>query len=397
MGNPTDGDIARLIAELAQGQPDVRNAAKLTLTKIGTAAVLPLIAVLAHRDRRLVFEAAQVLETIRDTRAVVPLLLLYRRGIYFDVYGFRTWGTRVIAPLVDALRFVDYVYIAHIAHILEAIGQPAVPHLLHGLNDPDDHVRLGAIMTLGVLRETRALEPLVQALRAPWWRERFKAAVALGWLGQDGALSSLLGALRDDTLAVRLVATRAIGAICCGPNLQRRQLRASLRAMSLVDHVAAALVEELRDEQGTIRLAALRALWPDPRFLDDLVPLLDDPYEQVRDEALQILVWTDSDRWLPRVIDGLQTTDERMLLKVIRTLGDLGDPRAVKPLVSQLHSTNYGVQTATIDSLQTLGSPMALPALEHLRHECLSQDPGRAALVAGVIDQLRRRQERTAG
>ncbi|NPV61520.1 MAG: HEAT repeat domain-containing protein [Methanotrichaceae archaeon] len=62
-----------LIQSLGDGSPRVSDQAKLSLVKIGSSVVLPLIAALRHDNTTLRANAAQVLGRLHDARAVGPL------------------------------------------------------------------------------------------------------------------------------------------------------------------------------------------------------------------------------------------------------------------------------------------------------------------------------------
>jgi HEAT repeat protein len=80
----------------------------------------------------------------------------------------------------------------------------------------DGFIRGRAAQTLGLIGDTRAVEPLIQTLNdADRW-VRMAAAWALGRLGDARAVGKLLQALDDEDWLVRTEASRALGRI--GPD-----------------------------------------------------------------------------------------------------------------------------------------------------------------------------------
>jgi len=73
--------------------------------------------------------------------------------------------------------------------------------------------RQAAAEALGKLGDTRAVEPLVAALRGEDVEVRRTAAWALGEIGDARAVDPLIAALGDEDAEVRRVAARALGEI----------------------------------------------------------------------------------------------------------------------------------------------------------------------------------------
>jgi hypothetical protein len=100
-----------------------------------------------------------------------------------------------------------------------AIGAPTahadnLEELAETLENSEHHKpRIAAAVSLGRLKDVRALEPLVGALRDSHRSVRAVAAAALGHLGDARALPALQRATKDDDKIVRKRATEAIAAI----------------------------------------------------------------------------------------------------------------------------------------------------------------------------------------
>lgn len=101
----------------------------------------------------------------------------------------------------DTWFYVDDLTRQDCGDMLERMGPPAVPHLLHALgrSDLSPKGRRLLALALGGTRDARAFEPLVRLLRTdPSWQVRADAATALAELGDRRALEPLREAERKD-------------------------------------------------------------------------------------------------------------------------------------------------------------------------------------------------------
>lgn len=96
-------------------------------------------------------------------------------------------------------------------------------NLLHGQSEK---TRIAAAVSLGRLRDSRSLRPLVRALADDSAVVRALAATALGHLGNADALPALRRASKDRDRSVRRNATQAIARIRFGKNPPRKPRRA---------------------------------------------------------------------------------------------------------------------------------------------------------------------------
>ena len=106
-------------------------------------SVMEQIAALSDEDWAVREDAASVLATLKDPRAV--------------------------APLVRALRDSDRAVREAAKAALFAIGEPAVPALGDCLDDPELQVQEAASAVLAEIADYRAFDALVAALRSGDW------------------------------------------------------------------------------------------------------------------------------------------------------------------------------------------------------------------------------------
>lgn len=88
---------------------------------------------------------------------------------------------------------------AEIVSSLQRIGTPAVEPLIEALRAPDVGVRRGAAVGLGRIGNRWAVDSLIQALRDPNEEVRWYVAWALGEIGDPHALPELERMAQEDT------------------------------------------------------------------------------------------------------------------------------------------------------------------------------------------------------
>jgi HEAT repeat protein len=177
----------------------------------------------------------------------------------------------------------------YVADQLGKIGDPrAVDALIVALKDSHWLVRLHAAKALGRIGNLRAIESLVNAIsdESPFVRRR--VAVALGKFDNDNVISSLATALSDLDKSVRVGAIQGLSGV------------RSSYAISLIASV-------VRDPNANVSWRAVEAL------------------EKIGAEATNSLIVL------------LMDSDYKVRYRVIKTLGRMGDERAIGPLKEVLN------------------------------------------------------------
>jgi HEAT repeat protein len=241
--------VEPLVAALADGDEDVREAASKALAKIGEPAVEPLVAALKHEHWSAREAAANALGGIADARALEPL----------------------VETLQDESRSVRW----SAARALGKIGDAwAVKPLIAALKDEDSDVRRGAAGALGKIGDARAVKPLIAALtrEGQKWTVRSDAAKALGEMGDEQAVEPLVAALRDERQYVRTSAAESLGKLG-----DRRAVEP--------------LIATLEDEESWVAMHAIKALGEigDAQAVEPLITLLKHDSWQVRGDAARAL------------------------------------------------------------------------------------------------------------
>ena len=210
-----------------------------------------------------------------------------------------------IEQLLADLKVHEWATNNRIASELAEIGPPSVPRLIAALSDTDGYVRSAAADALGRIGDASAVEPLIAAMRyrdAQAYEDdedseaRIQAAVALGKIGDLRAFEALLDTASGTTDL--LLASYAIDAL--GMLADPRAIPTLIEALKVSDQdvpksarsalikigrpAVLPLINSLQSTQGCWRFHALRALGGigDPRALESVQVLLDDPDEHIR-------------------------------------------------------------------------------------------------------------------
>lgn len=216
-----------------------------------------------------------------------------------------------IEHLLSELKAHDWNTNHRVADELAQIGPPAVPRLIAALTDKDGYVRSAAAEALGSVGDGRAVESLIVAMQ---YRDtqvyeddedaeaRLNATLALGKIGDLRALSELLDVASGKDLQLASYAidalgmlgdTRAIPRLIGALQIHDQDLPKAARSalIKIGPPAVLPLIESLRNSEGHWRIHALKALGGigDPRALDSVQTLLDDPDESVRLNAAQAL------------------------------------------------------------------------------------------------------------
>jgi HEAT repeat protein len=124
-------------------------------------------------------------------------------------------GPACVEPLIAVLQNAPDA--SRRMNAAQALGEikdwRAVEPLVAALRDPAIPVRTSAARALGEMRDPRAVEPLIAALSDPSFNVRQEAAASLGLIGDQRAVGPLLKLAWDETGAVDAVGLSAIHAL----------------------------------------------------------------------------------------------------------------------------------------------------------------------------------------
>jgi HEAT repeat protein len=184
-------------------------------------------------------------------------------------------GDEAIEPLLGALG-KDGIEQAGVEHALARIGKPAVPGLIQALRNDDHWVRMGAIITLGMIGPdaAEAAEPLVNLFSGTLKVEQIQIMYTLADVSPtEDVIGMVRAAMMVDDLryyAMRVLgkigpgAASAVPAILLYLNHQDSQARIeamlALKSIGPVEGVVDGIAGRLADEDERVRLNAAQAL-----------------------------------------------------------------------------------------------------------------------------------------
>ncbi len=260
------------------------------------------------------------------------------------------------------------MWIGALVVLLASCGKRPVEELVRDLESPDDAVRRKAVQELILRDKDEVIPPLLEVLRTGSPRAQYVALQVLGRMRDSRVVGPIKGFLSSENPHIRAVAAEALG------NLRAKEalgdLKESLKdSSSLVrERVAWALgrldtagvlpllKEAISDPSRRVRrnaLVSLAELYPklkDAENKEEVLRLvrgcIGDPAPQVRYVAVQIAGILRDREAVPMLIERLEDPFASVRQKAARSLGQIGDPRAVSHLEKMLSSEDIGDQEA---------------------------------------------------
>src|SRR5213594_2467004 len=333
--------------------------------------VLEEIAALKYEDWALREEAATLLGEFRDPRAV--------------------------GPLVEALHDEDRAVREAATTALRKIGLPAAPALIVALQDPNGNVQEAAVAILKDVATPEAVEPLIGCLTSKNWIVRMHAAKALGNLGDERPVRQLIPLLMDSVKAVRVDATDALAQIG-RPALAtvrheewilRLHACEALGKIGAEEAVAPLCEVMLHDRDMAVRQDAAKALGSigHPAAFEALEKAVTDL--SVRPYAVDALGKLKDPRAVPILIDvvagknrpanarrvpvcgdesgALDVEEMEVQIFAVGGLAEIGDDRAIQPLIRALKDTR--LRAAAASALSKMGLRIAAPLVAAMKTE----------------------------
>ena len=383
--------IEPLIELLGDISPDVQQSAIDALVKFGNLAIDPLIATLENGDYITRPNAATALSQINDDR-IVELLL---------------------KDLISTDNDVQKSAVVALGN--RKLSDSDAQLMILALSDNDPYVREAAAEGLGLIKETRAVVPLITMLTSyetdmiaseiatvsliqigapsvepliallsnddPWIQ--YTAEDALSRIG-DPAVEQLIAALKDSNPQVRKFAAEALGEIKDARAVE--PLLVTLRdedenvrngSRGALSSIGAPAVEPfialLKDEDPEIRRAAVLGLSgiKDDRTIEPIIAALQDENDVVRSTAAEALGKKNDARAVEPLIIALTDAETRVRWAAVNSLGELKDARSVESLIMALKDEDSTVRDAAAQALLDVGTPAVEPLLEALENQDL--------------------------
>ena len=383
MGAPqAAGPLLPVVTDQAS-DAEVRAAAIEALANIdGAQPAQPFIAALKDEEARVRRAAAVGLGTVKARQAIDALIEALEDPDVLVVDA-AAWALaqigdgRALEPLCGLLRSKIARLRWSGAHSLGALGDKrAVPKLAEAAaKDADSSVAATAVFALGQIGTADTAGPVARALRHPAPKVRNAAAAALGRIRDPRSVEALLAYLkaRDPSHSVRVVAAQSLGQL--GKALSLKPLLEMLAGPGAEDRAAAAWALG-------VSLRPVEAVEP-------LVEALKDKHADVREMAARTLGDIGDRRAVPGLIDALAAAgaDEsyRVRQRVVEALGKLGDPRAVEPLLGVREPGDKTLGLLVITALGRIGDRRAGPALIAALKSARLEGREAAAIALGRI------------
>ena len=260
---------------------------------------------------------------------------------FLAIYGSKA-AVPVVAPLLADAELNSWARIT-----LEAIPDPAADDALRAaLNQVQGRMLVGVINSIGVRRDAKAVDPLIQKLKHTDPAVAAAAAVALGQIGGDRAAQALVPALTGGSIELRSAVAR--GCILCA----ERYLAGGQapQAMKLYD---------------TVRAASL----PKQRLL----------------EATRGAILARRSDGIPLLLEQLRATDPDLGGLGLRTARELPGVEVTEALAAELGRTSPDRQAPLLLALSDRSDAAVLPAVLKLAQT----GPVELRIVAiGALDRM---------
>ena len=274
-----------------------------------------------------------------------------------------------IDPVLDCLNHEDADLRCDTARTLGKIKETkAVQPLIDSLaKDSESDVRIMATESLGMIGSPKAVDTLITALLAeetdmpidddnefdwdPQWDIQLHAARALGRIKDPKSIDPLVKLLKEEEAMD--ISDTIIWALSQIPDDRSMEIiidllkdkdpvlrRRAAKALGNMDRpeAAKALMDALLDMDANVRINAARALSTknDPSILVALVLLLKDPVGEVKSEVAKIIGEMGHPQTADHIMPLLDDDDVDVIGQAVEILGDLKESRAAEKLIELL-------------------------------------------------------------
>jgi len=202
--------VPALIKELESPDPRVRYISVQILGRIKDPRAVPyLVSILKGPSKQMAAKAAEALGRIADEKALKPLIEaasdtsgLVRADAIFALGSYK--GDQVydivVGALQDSVARVRARALAALSKYGKKVYGQVSPRIVDLASDPDPEVRYIAVQSLKWAGDRpEVIEALIKALDDPYQSVRLKAAISLSLLGDPKAIEPLEGLLARGT------------------------------------------------------------------------------------------------------------------------------------------------------------------------------------------------------
>ncbi len=259
---------------------------------------------------------------------------------------------RIVRILIRLLAMEDDEIVDLAVDGLSEMGEKSYGRILEAVKSPSARMRANAARVLGKMRAVPAMDTLIGLLHDPEWQVRCYVVEALGLIKDKRAIEPLVLRLADNVERVQRQTVQSLvifGKLATEPLLNalaheknKFVLRALLRTLGEIGDLKAvsALISHLRSSYFVVRIAAVHALVKyGPQIIDDLLPIL-----SFNESNIQSLLK-----------DAANKKHPQLQLRAIKALGGLEDHRAVNTLKKLVDQGEVRYQEAASHALFQIG------------------------------------------
>src|SRR4030043_2141270 len=341
-----------MLNALKDDDENVRATAIEHIGKIGESSVVnALIELLESGDIWTAYPAADALGRIGDRKAIPSLIkaldkkTLRRPAIKALSLIADPETFRYVVPLIedssktiqeDALRGIERFYHKGVSEefitgeIKRLLGDRVLDILVTHAWSKKPYVRIAAILILGLMKEEKAYNPLLEISQDEDFKEEAKRAFV--FIGKDRP-ESLLKLFETNDLYQKRFICEVAG-----------------RIASPVYYTT--LEKLLEDEDGHIRSIAAKAISKlgNLKAIEPLKRLLIDPYRDVQEAAVGALSSLSSGLSVNELIDMLDSSNPALRKNAATLLGRIGATEAARALGFTLKDVDIGVRKAVVEA-----------------------------------------------
>lgn len=287
------------------------------------------------------------MEKERDIDGLIKALRnkdVYIQRCAIDALG-RIGDTQAIEPLIKTFATSNEIFT--IVTALSSIGEPAITPLINALNDKNASIRCGAARTLREIGDKRAVDALINALHDREIHVAMEACYALGNIKDRRAIQPLIELVKNDTMS----------------------------------NIALANIEEF----GTTAVTPLLIAYRTGNTLTKMHIWFS--LMKMREKAVEPM------------INALTVDDELFLISIIEMLGNIGDSRAVHPLIETMRrnfvQNHPNVVYSLVDALSKIGINGETESTEALLQKALMDENEAVQWLSYTsLDTIKRRKSR---
>lgn len=410
--------VSHLLAGLNDPNKNVASSAAEALGNIGDKKAVEFLIKSLKSKMWLSCPAAEALGKIGDSRAVEPLIRLILNcseennlTLFFAVKALGDIGEVEGGEFL--VSFLESAQGAIVTYIIEALEQISltsgenfllradprkiIPLLLASLKDEDLEARRKAIITLGQIKSSQAIEPLINLLLDS--EEEIREAAAQAMVNIDSVhLKDLQRGLTRKEPEIKARLARILGEIgnpqsseVLIPLLDDEEEEVRIETAYALARTGNSMAEEsllkvLKDEVGHVRSAAANALGElkAKKAIPLLIEALSDPYPDVRKSVALALGKMKSYRGkiLPYLLPLCKDRKQETRASALYALGKIGGEGILDALSLTLEDESPQVRQVTVNILRQIKGRSAFSLLQLATND---EDPAvRVAAISGL-------------